>query len=82
MEYEIKIHRLILVSKRNPAGYGEFLITSKVLDARRRGATTEPYGAIRRKHAPAQAREGASEDNGADDALLVNQGVISGVDRA
>jgi hypothetical protein len=31
------------------------LITSKVLDARRRGATTEPYGAIHRKHAPAQA---------------------------
>jgi hypothetical protein len=26
-----------------------FLITSKVLDARRRGATNEAYGAIRRK---------------------------------
>ncbi|MCG6982603.1 MAG: hypothetical protein LJE88_14475 [Deltaproteobacteria bacterium] len=31
------------------AAYGIFLITSKVLDARRRGATTEAYGVIRRK---------------------------------
>ena len=31
------------------AAYGVFLITSKVLDARRRGATTEPYGVIGRK---------------------------------
>jgi hypothetical protein len=31
------------------AGYGVFLITSKVLDARRRGAKTEAYGTIRRK---------------------------------
>jgi len=31
------------------AGYGIFLITSTVLDARRRGATTEAYGTIRRK---------------------------------
>jgi hypothetical protein len=30
-------------------GYALFLITSKVLDARRRGAMTEAYGAIRRK---------------------------------
>jgi hypothetical protein len=30
-------------------GYEVFLINSKVLDARRRGATTEAYGAIRRK---------------------------------
>ena len=29
--------------------YGVFLITSKVLDARRRGGTTEAYRAIRRK---------------------------------
>jgi hypothetical protein len=36
-------------SKLKSAGYGTFLITSKVLDARRRGATTEAYGAIRRK---------------------------------
>jgi len=41
------------------------------LDARRRGVTTEPYGAIRRKHAPAQAGGGAIEGNGADDALMV-----------
>jgi len=36
-------------SKLKSAGYGIFLITSKVLDARRRGATTEEYRAIRRK---------------------------------
>jgi len=36
-------------SKLKSAGYGIFLITSKVLDARRRGATTEAYGVIRRK---------------------------------
>jgi len=36
-------------SKLKSAGYGIFLITRKVLDARRRGATTEAYGAIRRK---------------------------------
>jgi hypothetical protein len=44
-----KIHRLIFVSRVKSGGYGAFLITSKVLDARRRGATTEAYGAIRRK---------------------------------
>jgi len=32
-----------------PKSYSVFLITSKALDARRRGATTEAYGAIRRK---------------------------------
>jgi hypothetical protein len=37
------------------AGYGVFLITRKVLDARRRGATTEAYGAIRRKEERAKA---------------------------
>jgi hypothetical protein len=36
-------------SKLKSAGYGVFLINRKVLDARRRGATTEAYGAIRRK---------------------------------
>jgi hypothetical protein len=35
-------------------GYAAFLITSKVLDVRRRGATTEAYGVIRRKPAPAK----------------------------
>jgi hypothetical protein len=35
--------------KTEIASYGVFLITRKVLDARRRGATTEAYGAIRRK---------------------------------
>jgi hypothetical protein len=36
-------------SKLKSAGYGPFLITRKVLGARRRGATTEAYGAMRRK---------------------------------
>jgi len=30
-------------------GFGQFLITSRASDARRRGATTEAYGTIRRK---------------------------------
>jgi hypothetical protein len=46
----------------------------KVFDARRRGVTTETYGAISCKHAPAQAGGGAIEGNAADDALLVDQG--------
>jgi hypothetical protein len=41
--------------KLKSAGYGVFLITSKVLDARRRGATTEAYGAIRRKEEGSKA---------------------------
>jgi len=53
------------------------LITSKVLDARRRGATAEPYGAIGRKHAPAQAGGGAIDGNAAEDALKVIRGVDS-----
>jgi len=47
------------------AGYGVFLITSKVLDARRRGATTEAYGT---------PQGGAIEGNAAEDALMVDQG--------
>jgi len=35
--------------KMKSEGYRVFLITTKVLDARRRGATSEAYGAIRRK---------------------------------
>jgi hypothetical protein len=35
--------------------YGLFLITSKALDARRRGATTEAYGAISRKEERSKA---------------------------
>jgi len=42
-------------SKLKSTGYGIFLITSKVLDARRRGATTEAYGAIRRKEERSKA---------------------------
>jgi hypothetical protein len=37
------------------AGYAISLITSKVLDARRRGATTEADGAIRRKEERSKA---------------------------
>jgi hypothetical protein len=36
-------------------GFEEFLITGKASDARRRGATTEAYGAIRRKEKRAKA---------------------------
>jgi hypothetical protein len=46
-----------------------------VLDGRHRGATTEAYGAIRRKLAPAKAGGGAIEGNAADDALMVDQGL-------
>jgi hypothetical protein len=52
--------RLMDEASQNPpsnlgAGYGTFLITSKVLDARRRGATTEAYGGIRRKEERSKA---------------------------
>jgi hypothetical protein len=63
-----KIHRLIWVSKLKTAGYGVFLITSKALDARRRGATTEAYGG---SNTP---QGGGIEGNAADDALMVDQG--------
>jgi hypothetical protein len=43
------------VSSLKLAGYTVLLITSKVLDARRRGATTEAYGAIRRKEERSKA---------------------------
>ena len=46
---EIQIRRLICVLRLKLVGYLAFLITSKVLDVRRRGATTEAYGVIRRK---------------------------------
>jgi hypothetical protein len=59
---------------------GRFLITSKASDARRRGATTEAYEAIRRKEERALARL-RREGNAADDALLVDQGVRNCVDR-
>jgi len=36
-------------------GLGQFLITSKASDARRRGATTEAYEPIRRKEEQAKA---------------------------
>ena len=45
----MKIHRLIQLSELKSVGYGIFLITSTVLDARRQGATTEAYGVIHRK---------------------------------
>jgi len=52
---------------------GRFLITSKTSDARRRGATTEAYEAIRRKEKRAPALLGR-EGNAADGALMVDQG--------
>jgi hypothetical protein len=48
-------HRLIWVSRLISVGYGIFLIISKVLDARRRGTTTEAYRAIRRKEERSKA---------------------------
>jgi hypothetical protein len=39
----------------NAAAYATSLITIKVLDARRREATTEAYGAIRRKEKRSKA---------------------------
>jgi len=57
-------------------GFEEFLITSTASDARRRGATTEAYGAIRRKEERALARL-RREGNAADDALMVIRGEVS-----
>jgi len=45
------MHNLI----QQEAGHEQFLITSKASDARRRGATTEAYEAIRRKEERAKA---------------------------
>ena len=39
-----------------PESYAALLITSKALDARRRGVTNEAYGAIRRKEERSLAR--------------------------
>jgi hypothetical protein len=44
-----QIHRLIWELGLKLVAYVAFLITSKVLDVRRRGATTEAYGVIRRR---------------------------------
>jgi hypothetical protein len=68
------------MSALKSAGYAVFLITSEVLDARRQGATTEAYGPIRRKPAPAKAGGEAIEGNAADDALMVDQGTCSILD--
>ena len=57
-----------------PESCAVLLITSKALDARRRGATTEAYGAIRRKEERSLARLWR-EGNAADDALMVDQGI-------
>ena len=46
-----QIHGSLLKSVR----FGKFLIASKILDARRRGATSEAYGAIRRKEERSKA---------------------------
>jgi hypothetical protein len=62
---QYQIHRLIHVSLLESVGNVSFLITSKILDVRRRGATSEAYRAIRRKPAPAKAGGGAIEGNAA-----------------
>ncbi len=41
--------------KTEIGGYEVFLITRKVLDAMRQGATTEAYGAIRREEERSKA---------------------------
>jgi hypothetical protein len=46
-----QIHGSLLKSVR----FGKFLIASKILDARRRGATSEAYGATRRKEERSKA---------------------------
>ena len=63
-----KIHHLIWVLRLKLVGYVAFLINSKVLDVRRRGATTEAYGS----NTP---QGGAIEGNAADDALMVDQDI-------
>ena len=65
MPGEAQIHRLIWTIKLKLVDYLAFLIISKVLDVRRRGATTEAYRVIRRKPAPAKAGGGAIEGNAA-----------------
>jgi hypothetical protein len=51
----VQIHRVIWVLRLKLVGYVAFLITSKVLDVRRQGATTEAYGSIRRKEKRSKA---------------------------
>jgi hypothetical protein len=46
---------LFLISIVKLKGYATALVTIKVLDARRRGATTEAYGVIRRKEERSKA---------------------------
>ena len=53
-----QIHRLIQILLLASVGLGRCLITRKASDARRQGATTEAYGAIRRKEERAPARLG------------------------
>jgi hypothetical protein len=60
-----------------PKSHAVLLITSKALDARRRGATTEAYGPIRRKEERSKATPlelAKSRLPRGDDALMVDQG--------
>jgi len=50
-----QIYHLLHVSLPKAAGFQWLLITRKVLDARRQGATTEAYGPIRRKEERSKA---------------------------
>jgi hypothetical protein len=50
-------HLQIWVLKVKLLGYVAFLITSKVLNVRRRGATIEAYGVIRRKEERSKATQ-------------------------
>jgi hypothetical protein len=61
-----QIRRLICPRRLKFLAHLAFLITSKVLDVRRRGATIEAYRVIRRKPAPAKpAPAGAGGGGGA-----------------
>jgi hypothetical protein len=51
-----QIHRLIWELRLKLVAHAALLITSKVLDVRRRGATTEAYGLKRRKEERSLAR--------------------------
>jgi hypothetical protein len=72
-----QIHRLIPGSLEESVGLVTFLITSKASDARRQGATSEAYGAIRRKEERSQATPLELCEIPflrGDDVLLLNQG--------
>jgi len=57
MDRHSQIYRLIWKLRLKLASYVAFLITSKVSDVRRPGATTEAYRGIRRKEERSKAAQ-------------------------